>query len=264
MRWLIGLAGLLAIGAAPVPRTIAPAKFVEWKAEGGTRSFRSGDVTVRVSLSGKDSDSAPVFTISAPGTPVLRISNDDTIAHYGTSIAIGPLVRGAPSSVIVQAWTGGAHCCMHIVVALRGDRGFKPIDLGIWDGDGAVWPKDASGDGVADFQFVDNALLYKFDCYACSWAPPQIMTIRAGKATDISTEPVFRRLFVADMAKARKACFAQDTVSAHGACAGYLADAARLGQFAQAKGEVSRRFAKDDPDFVSSVAAFLRERNYLR
>ncbi|MEO5938595.1 MAG: hypothetical protein ABIQ43_06245 [Sphingomonas sp.] len=283
MRWLIGLSGLLAIGAAaaPAPRTIAPATFVEWKAENGPRSFRSGDVTVRVAVSGKDGDSPPAMTISAPGVPALRIVNDDSIAHYASTIAIGPLVRGQPSSVVVQTYTGGAHCCMHVAVALRSGKTFRLIDLGEWDGNGVAWPKDVSGDGIADFQFVDNAFLYAFGSYADSWPPPLIMTIRAGKAVNVSTEPAYRPLFEANMARAGKACFAADANFAGGPCAGFLAAAARLGEFEAAWAKVARTTipaqagfpdnCQEQPppnpcyrDFATGVRAFLHKQGYLR
>lgn len=281
MRWLIGMAGLLAVGATAAPRMIAPATFVEWRAENGARSFRSGDVTVRASVSGKDGDSAPAFTISAPGVAPLRIVNDDSIANYASSIAIGPLARGAPASVIVQSYTGGAHCCMHVAVALREGTRFRLVDMGAWDGDGVTWPKDISGDGVADFQFVDNAFLYAFGSYAGSWAPPLVMNIRGGKAIDVSTEPAFRPLFVEDMAKARKACLESDRDFAGGPCAGYLADAARLGRFDAAWADVARSgvaakagfpdSCTDQPrpnpcyrDFATGVRGFLRKNGYLR
>jgi len=281
MRWLIGVAGLLAVGAAPAPRNIAPATFVEWKAADGVRAFRSGDVTVRASVSGKDGDSPPAVTISAPGVPALRIVNDDAMANFASSIAIGPLVRGQPSSVIVQTYSGGAHCCVHVAVALRSGKTFRLVDVGQWDGDSVAWPRDLSGDGVADFRFVDNVFLYAFGSYADSWAPPLIKTIRGGKVVDVSTDPAFRPLFVADMAKARTACLGAEPNFAGGPCAGYLGDAARLGRFDAAWAEVARSGVaakagfpdscnerpKPNPcytDFATGVRGFLRKNGYLR
>lgn len=283
MRWLVGLAGLAAIGAAaaPAPRTIASATFVEWKASDGPRLFRSGDVTVRIAASGRTGETPPAVTVAAPGVAPLRIVNDDSMANYPSRIAIGPLTRGGAASVIVETYTGGAHCCMHVAVALREGARFRMVDLGAWDGDGVDWPKDVSGDGVADFRFVDNTFLYAFGSYADSWAPPLIMNIRGGKGVDVSTEPAFRALFAADMTAARKACFAVEPNFAGGPCAGYLADAARLGRFDAAWAEIARtripaqagfpndcseqpRPAPCYADFATGVRAFLREHGYLR
>lgn len=282
MRWLIGLSGLLAIGAAatPAPRTIAPETFVEWKAEDGPRTFRSGDVTVRATKSGRTGDSPPAFTISAPGMAPLRIVNDDSIAHYASSIAIGPLERGQPSSVIVQTYTGGAHCCTHVAVALRSGKSFRLVDLGVWDGEGVAWPKDVSGDGVADFQFVDNAFLYAFGSYAGSWPPPLIMNIRDGKNIDVSSEPAFRSLFGASLDEVRKACMSRDQPN-NGACAGYAASAARLGQFDEAWRQILTAYDRKMPqwpdacsdtprptpcysDYPTALRAFLTKQGYLR
>lgn len=280
MRWLMGLGALLAIGAAPAPRTISPATFVEWKAENGARTFKSGDVTVRAAISGKDGDSPPVFTVSAPGIAPIRISNDDAIAHYASSIAIGPLVRGQPASVIVQTYSGGAHCCMHIAVALREGKTFRLVDLGDWDGDTIAWPTDITGDGVADFQFVDNTFLYAFGSYAGSYPPPLIINIRDGKPIDVSHEPAFRPLFEEDLVGARKACLAKDEPNA-GACAAWAADAARLGQFDAVWPQAMKAYdqgvadwpgsCKESPpptpcytDYPTALRAFLSDRGYLR
>jgi hypothetical protein len=280
MRLLIGLSALLAIGAVAPPRIIAPATFVEWKAENGPRSFRSGDVTVRVAVSGKDGDSSPAFTISAPGVAPLRIVTDDGIAHYPSNIGIGPLARGAPASVIVQTYSGGAHCCMHIAVALREGKTFKLVDMGDWDGDGVTWPTDVSGDGVADFQFVDNSFLYAFGSYAGSYPPPMIMNIRGGKPIDVSAEPAFRPLFEKDLIAARKACVSREEPNA-GACAAWAANAARLGRLDAVWPQVIKAYDKGvgewpescsqsprpEPcysDYPAALRAFLSDRGYLR
>ena len=277
MRWLIGLVGLLAIGSlsqlgiasagTPITRKIAPNTIIDWDAAKVLRRFQAAETIVTVESADPrcpDSceDAFPVFTVSAAGRAPLRIKHEGSEPQG--RIGIGILNKGQLPSVVIASWTGGAHCCAHVQVAMPMGAGFRAVDLGLWDGDQIAWPRDRDGDGSADFVFVDNAFLYTFDSYAGSWAPPLIMTIRSGRAVNVSREPAFRPLFVADYTKARKACLSSAAYAARGACAGYLADAARLGRFAQAKAEVSRLFAKDDPDFVASVAAFLREHGYLR
>ena len=231
MRWLIGLAGLLAIGAAPAPRTIAPATFVEWKAENGPRTFRSGDVTVRVAVSGKDGDSSPAFTISAPGVAPLRIVTDDGIAHYPSNIGIGPLVRGAPASVIVQTYSGGAHCCMHIAVALREGKHSSWSTWAIGTATGSPGRPTCRATGSPTSSSSTTRFLYAFGSYAGSYPPPLIMNIRGGKPIDVSPEPAFRPLFEKRPRRgAQRRAWSREEPNA-GACAAWAADAARLGQF---------------------------------
>jgi hypothetical protein len=280
MRWVIGLAGLLAIGSTSAPpRPIAPGKFVEWKAEDGPRTFRAGDVTVRVATSDRTGEGPPAITVSAPGVAPLRIANQDSMAHYASSIGIGPLTRGGPLAVIVQTYTGGAHCCMHVVAAVRVGKAFRAVDFGEWDGDGIAWPTDISGDGVADFRFVDNAFLYAFGSYAGSYPPPLVMNIRGLKAVDVSAEPAFRPLYAKDVVAARKGCLGESEPNG-GACAAWAADAARLGQFAAVWPRVVKAIGtggewpnscgqKPQPkpcysDYPTALRAFLRKQGYTR
>jgi hypothetical protein len=278
MRWLIVIAGLLAIGAMPAPRTIAPNTFVDWKFNDGPRTFRAGNVTVR--MSAKDKDSPPVMMVSAPGVTPLKVVIKDSGASSTSSVGIGAIRRGQPRAVILQSWTGGAHCCFHIVVVEQAGRGFRTVDFGDWDGDQIPWPRDRDGDGVADLVLKDQSFLYAFGCYACGWPPPQVMTIRDGKAVDVSTKPAFRPLFAADMATTRTACI-DGGDSKWGACTAFLADAARVGQFDAAWRQLKRarigwdgrlaagcarnlKLERCGDDFASTVRAFLRKHGYLK
>jgi len=237
-------------------------------------------VTAAVSVRRNRESTTPIVTVSAPGITPLRLEAEENFGSASVYVGIGSLKSGDKPSVIVQSWTGGAHCCMHIAVASPVGGAYRLIDMGSWDGDQVAWPRDVSGDGIADFVFRDQSFLYAFGSYAGSWPPPQVINIRAMKPVDVSADPAFRPLFAAEIAEVRKDCLEGDTFSG-GACAGYLANAARLGQFDAAWAKVARTKAasgamfpascSDKPrpspcysDYASAVRAFLRERGYLR
>ena len=205
---------------------------------------------------------------------------DDSVAGYSSYIGIGSLAPGQSPSVVLQTYTGGAHCCIHLTAVVPVGAGFRAIDFGEWDGDQIAWPRDVSGDGIADFVFRDQSFLYAFGSYAGSWPPPLVMNIQSLKPVNVSTEQAYRPLYAADLAETRKACVDGDEFSG-GACAGYLADAARLGEFDAAWAKVAGSKAvaasmypascSDTPrpkpcysDYASAVRAFLRENGYLR
>lgn len=241
----------------PAAKPVTPGTFVEWTAANGLRAWTSGGVTATLTVRRKPDSSIPVITVSAPGMIPLRIEAEENFGSSSVYVGIGSLKTGEKPSVIVQSWTGGAHCCMHVAVASPIGGAFRLIDLDSWDGDQIAWPRDVSGDGVADFVFRDQRFLYAFGSYAGSWPPPLVLNLRGLKSVDVSKEPAFRPLYAAEIDEVRKACLEGDELSA-GACAGYLADAARLGQFDAAWAKVTR--TKVD---TSTMRAFLRDHGYI-
>lgn len=281
MRILLALA-LVAplIGASPQPRATAIARdtFVEWTSADGARSFVQGGVTA--TLRSRWTEAAPTLIVSTPGKTPFRLTVDDNTANFPSNIAIGVLARGQQPSVLLQSYTGGAHCCWHVIAVVPAGKKFVKVDFGRWDGNPLAWPTDLSGDGVADFRFRDQTFLYAFGSYARSWPPLKIMTIRALKPIDISTYPAFQPLYAADLPKVRKACIEENNGPDGGACAGYLATAARLGRFERAwasflRTDLSKQPGRIEPckdsrpnacvsSLASDIRTFLRTQRYIK
>jgi hypothetical protein len=257
MRQTLGFLALISsltacsASAKPLPLN----RFVEWSAEkpGTVALYQAGDLTVTLksakdSGTGTDTLVQPLVIVSKSGMKPITLKGE-TSGGFGQSIAVGSLSKGAPPSVIVQSYSGGAHCCMVVQALVPAGKGFTRVDLGAHDGEGlSAFPKDVSGDGIADIVWSDGAFNYTFSSYAGSFAPPQIFNIVAGKAVDVSTRPAFRKLFLPFMADARKACITTDT-DRNGACAGYVAAAARTGQFDRAWAEMLTHYDKRATDF---------------
>jgi hypothetical protein len=108
------------------------------------------------------------------------------------------------------------------------------LDVGSWDGDYIEPPKDISGDGVVDFVMFDNSFLYAFASYADSFAPPTIFNIVNGEMKDVSRNPAFRALFLKEMKQAGDRCRPGSDGAPNGACASYVAAAARVGKLTEA------------------------------
>ncbi|HVP83352.1 MAG TPA: hypothetical protein VMS78_01400 [Rhizomicrobium sp.] len=208
-------------------------QMTSWDAEqnGSPKTYTFGTYKLTLS-SAKNGDQmgVPHLSVSAPGLPPFaydgQAAGDIARADF-TVLKLSPKVQ---PSVVFDTYSGGAHCCVEVVVIQPAGKSWRKIDLGSWDGGGIAYPKDVDGDDIVDFVFVDNAFLYAFDCYACSHPPPLVLNIVNGKAVNVSTAPRFASLFRADMAEAKQGCAEHN----NGVCAGYVADAARLGEFDEA------------------------------
>ena len=212
---------------------------VGWSAERnpGPVRYRFGDIAVsvrpRVDAEGVDLV-APVLTLEVPGRAPVLLEGSDTRPSYEHKIGVGRFDRDGTRFLYLQSFSGGAHCCNEIQVALIPAQGpVSVVQLGDWDGGPEEqMPRDEDGDGVVDFVQRDNRFLYAFSSYAGSLAPPQILNIVDGEVTDVSARPSFRRFFVKAMTDGREGC--RQGFERNGACAGYVAAAARAGQFDEA------------------------------
>jgi len=93
-----------------------------------------------------------------------------------------------------------------------------------------------------DFVLSDDRFNYVFASHAGSWTPPLILNIVRGRVVDVSKESRYRSLYETDFSRTKAACetgeFNEDGKTYHteinGACAAYVADAARLGRAQEA------------------------------
>ncbi|MGI4731194.1 MAG: hypothetical protein ACRYFW_05540 [Janthinobacterium lividum] len=267
----LALAASSLLVAADVPPTpVAPATFVAWEPSGVGRSIKANGL-VAVNTTGPVP--CPGSRAATPSgrciVPVARVTSGDGatidlkggVREVGSAtgpaarLAIGPL-DGGRAGAILTSFSGGAHCCESYAVAVRQGAGWRRIEVARTEttDQGPVrqtdfnyglkgFPTDLDGDGHADFVIGDDAFAYAFTDYADSWTPPVILNVAGDGFADVSRRPAFRRLFAADMAKARQGCVAPSAGrSPNGACAAYAADAARTGRFAAAWPDVIARY----------------------
>ena len=259
---LIGAAVAAAAGIAPVTlahaqpiRTVAEGANIDWSYERNRNPvrYRVGDVDI--TLSGRaDAESpdliTPVLTVATPGHAPVEVEGSPTIENFEHRVTVGRWDARTPY-VLFQSYSGGAHCCNAIQLVYPDKGALRRVDLGEWDGGPADdLPTDRNGDGRLDFVFVDNAFLYAFASYAESFAPPVILNVIDGEAVDVSTDASFRPLFEEAVAEQRRACLRIESryegMNQNGACAAYVASAARVGRFDQAWAEMLQAH---DPDF---------------
>ena len=209
---------------------------MDWNArtDGLDRRYAAAGLTVTFTFN---------FDARQTVTPVIHVRSADgqTIDAAGAA-GFGDVARARfgigeidPANdlpeVAFTSYTGGAHCCTLVVILSKTPLGWRKIEIGPVDGEPLdEFPTDVDGDHVPDIVMRDGNFAYAFSAYAFSWLPPVVYQVRGGRLIEASRNPEYAPLFKADMAKARAVCLDRATPERNGACAGMVADAARLGR----------------------------------
>ena len=232
--------------AASDPASIAPGASYDWVSDKAPDEVRlkAGPYDLLIRKRMVQDLIGPTVTISS-GEQSVDLEQVEGWPGHSYPISLIELEKGAPA-VLLQSYTGGAHCCNSIQLVGLFDGKLKTIDLGQWDGEPGDPPKDVSGDGRPDFVMYDNRFLYAFASYGDSFAPPQILNIVNGDYADVSARPEFRPLFAKAMKESGEVCRqGEHERNPNGACPTFVASAARIGQLDKAWAVMLKSY---DPD----------------
>lgn len=188
--------------------------------------------------------------IRIPGFQTVIVTEEGgSSAGYDRWVGIGKLsVSDVAPSVLLQGFTGGAHCCATLKVVTPYAGKLKVLSFDSIDGGGSEsFPRDIDKDGVIDFQRQDDRFRYQFASGAGSYSPPLIYNVYKGQIIDVTGEPAFRPLWETFAREARALCAERDNDDRNGACAAYVAAGARLGRFESAMRDASA-LANRGPD----------------
>lgn len=208
---------------------------LEWSADKNLVPLQrqAGPYELEISRRDEDEFAAPVLKLTAGGQSVT-LEGEMASTGFTNRISLISNRSGAVPVVMLQSYSGGAHCCNHVQLAGYSSGKLKVVDLGSWDGDELGIPRDVNQDGLVDFVMRDNRFLYAFSSYAESYAPPQILNVLGGKVVDVSRHPAFATLYGKEMKEAGEVCQSGNGSGANGACPAFVAAAARLGKLDQA------------------------------
>lgn len=194
---------------------------------------------------------------SAPGLAPIIIESMSYPAGNVPTYAIVRLHKDDPApSLLVQTYSGGAHCCADYIALTPVGDALKAVSVGFFNGGpGDDIPIDRDGDGRVDIAVRDDRFLYAFAPYYASWAPPMYLNVVDGEVIDVSTRPAYRKELNDYAAQALKAC--GDTTEPHrnGACAVYVALKARMGQYAQSLKQVAPFINREERFFLPTGCA---------
>ena len=235
----LALAAGVALAGTEGPRF--PTTVFEEGAKGA--SVTVGDVTAAISMVRRpkiDRDyDVPVLTVLVSDRPVIEVvgvASGFDFPDTAASIAeIDP--NNVRPEVYFTSFTGGMHCCTQVIVATQVGDKWAAVPVGSFDGDGDFLD-DLDRDGTAEIVTVDNRFLYEFDCYACSAAPLQVLTVRRGKLVDASGEIQFLPAHREWLRQMEANVAAEQRWTSRGFLAGWVAAKARVGEGAAALAEL--------------------------
>lgn len=263
LKILLALLPVLAATAAMAQERVTPGQFVAWTHKDGAKTIAAGGTQATISAApcdkggdvGDDCYRAKV-AVTVAGKPPAVIFGEPGIAYR---VAIGRLSAGdSGASVVLQSFTGGAHCCDVFTIAEPvGDAvrivpvTWQPNDASepqtLFDFGDIPFPADLTGDGRADVVLRDDRFVYAFESYAGSMAPPIVLSIGDGRVEDVSGDPRLAPVFEDAMRRAEAICTDRSAYGRNGACAAYVADAARLGRFDAAWRTMMRVYDRHSP-----------------
>ncbi len=238
------------------------------------------DGTVRVIFSYEETEN----NFDTPLT--YQIFHGDTLyvdtASEGTSrgsVKLDDINNDGTNEVIIQTYSGGAHCCTNFSIYTWQGDDFVAESTGYLDGGGGEF-KDLDDNITKEFDSSDNAFLYAFSGYAVSFPPSMILSLENGQFVDVTQQfPQKLKSRVWQMFLAIRELQAQG-YGVNGILAGYVAQKILLGEFDQGwefmlanydhtsdwgleiyndQGEVIGTYA----DFPTALRVFLIDLGYL-
>jgi subtilisin-like proprotein convertase family protein len=118
-------------------------------------------------------------------SPVQRLGCRECNTFRPVSVKIRDLDGGEPE-VLLELYTGGAHCCTVLFVLRYDPRVNAYREKLLFFGNFGYGLIDLDHDGLPEFRASDERFLYTFAAFAYSTAPPQISRYRQGRVTDVT------------------------------------------------------------------------------
>jgi hypothetical protein len=170
----------------------------------------------------------PILKIAAPGAAPLVIEGTPSL---GVAPVLAGVVRMDPTStepqVLFMTYSGGAHCCTQLDVAVLKGGKWRKFLLG-YDGEPEKEVLDSPAAGELNLVLDDDSFDYAFASHAGSFYPRRIYEVRNGVLSDVSGEARFRAFHHSQMQGILGYC--RKGAERNGACAAYVAEADLAGE----------------------------------
>ena len=157
------------------------------------------------------------------------------------SLSIADLDGDGEPEVIVQIYSGGAHCCTLAEVYSYSPATGTYVNAEQNFGSGAYKQRDLNGDGRPEFQGLDPRFDEAFTAHAASTEPIQIFAFRGGAFVDVTRSyPALIKKDAASLLKLYKRERRHSDFDVRGILASYVADEYLLGKRSTANGVLSK------------------------
>lgn len=185
-----------------------------------------------------------------------------SIARPRSILHVRDLDADGEPEVIVDMFSGGAHCCWSTVVFVPKDGTYK-ARLGEW-GNASYVLKDLDGNGQPEFFSGDDAFSGAFTAYAGSYRPPRILALIGQKLRDVTRN--FPSVITEDITEIDKLIETyREEGDLRGLIAARMADLALLGRSAEIVPYLDMAIENGDVDakFKRQLLKFLRKTGYI-
>ncbi len=199
MGWKFTIAWVLAGLAAAAPTALAK-----------TEVAHSGQVTATLSFAGKYPDYRDErLKIMRGGQPAYNAGVDSkwcgkscsplSASTHGSSIHVLDLEHTGQPDVVLDLYTGGAHCCVVEQVFSAGSVGKAYVKTERNFGDPGERIVDLSRNGRYEFLTADDSFAYTFTDFAASGLPIEVLTFSNRQFHDVTRR--YPKLIVKDAAR---------------------------------------------------------------
>lgn len=218
-------------------------------------------VQLQIRRDGKTLLDAPVNRESEYDIPLIALAGPEL--NEAQEFQVVDLDRDREPEVIVNLFTGGAHCCTYsLIYRYDADTQGYVSQRFDWQHSGYSLV-DLDKDGVPEFQTVDNRFAYRFASFAASGMPALIYQYQAGELVDVTRR--FPKVIYSNATQMWS--FFEDARKGDGemkgALAAYVADKCLLGQGRDGWQRVQQAYRMDDRQaFFSDLKTFLQESGY--
>ena len=255
-------------------------------ADGGTATAAAGATSATLTWAAAEfGNKDPHLVITRAGAPVFDGSpvaagspcQEDGCVFAASGKRDAPLqvvdldADGEPE-VLVDAYTGGAHCCALTEILRFDGTTYAPFEAS-WGNIGYEL-KDLDGDGRPDFSTLDDAFSYAFSSFAGSYHPPLVLdydVTQKGSFADVTRRfPALARKNAKDTLHAL-ARFRHQHFETLGAVSAYVADLYLLGRGrevrpylarARKRGDLRTASGRAPRNFEARLLAFLHKQGY--
>jgi subtilisin-like proprotein convertase family protein len=220
-------------------------------------NFTYRDVRLRIADRGRTLfDRSPKQLRSCPACPLAGPALDER----GGPLRVQDLDGGAPE-VLVDFYTGGAHCCLYTDVYRRVGEGYR-VTVAYWGNAGYRLRRTRSGVALVS---RDDRFAYAFTAYAFSVDPIRVWRFELGRLLDVtrSTPGLVARDARWLLRLYRNARKHRDA-DVRGILAAYVADQYLLGHAASGWALVDEAYARGDLGRAASENGYPAGRAYVR
>jgi hypothetical protein len=168
----------------------------------------------------------------------ILVADDASTKPADSMVKVADLDGDGEPEVLVDSFSGGAHCCFTTRVLTFNGTGYTPTDIE-WR-DVSYHLTDADGDGRPELVGADPVFSGAFTAYAASAFPPMVLQVERGATVDVTRR--FPALIRADAkARLRDLRKARKGDEVRGILAAYVADQYLLGRGAKGTAEVDHQ-----------------------